>query len=386
MKLPINPLLYLVSLTAVGGIVHSIYKQIGETQVSPNAENERIASDCAEFQSEAETQQPESRGERYSDRPAWELFRDANFTGKVPKEETAEAQAPEEQETPKDEVDLSLVIDLICITAAGDASGVVLNYVQSVEVPEDKELAPRTATRNIPQGRRGQPNIPRDPVGSTSLAPTHHVMIGDALWPKFDYIYLKSVSADASSVTFELRIEDKKTAAGEYPTQEMQKSQLTLPGSLLTRLQGGGATGADTSPVAGARGTSNQPPVVQWEDPGPKTVIKNNQVHFSREDHTFLETKGAEIFNEDVSMKDYSGGSGENKIRGVQIRKISPRVSELGVQAGDVLLSLNGQPVEGMVAAKQLGRKLYNDGVRSFRAEILRRGQRQTVIYNFEKK
>ena len=384
MKLPINPLLYLVSLAAVGGIGNSIFEQIGVSKIDSVEENKKIAEDCAEFLSDAGNLQPENAGERYSDRPAWELFRYANFTGKVEVIATDDPDLTKPEELPKDEVDLSIVIQLVCITVAGDASGVVLDYLQSVEVPEDQELAPRTAERNIPRGRRGQSNIPVAPVSAPSLSPSHHVKVGEPLWPKYDYVYLKSVSADASAVTFELRIEDKKNQAGEYPSQEIRKSQLLVPGNLLGRIRGGDSSSGGTG--TGLTRTVSQPPEEQWEDPGPRTVVRDNQVTFSREDHAFLQSSGAEIFNEDVSMRDYSGGTGENKISGVQIRKISSRVSDFGLQAGDVVISLNGQPVEGMVSAKQLGRKLYNEGVRTYRAEILRRGQRTFVMYKFPPK
>ena len=49
------------------------------------------------------------------------------------------------------------------------------------------------------------------------------------------------------------------------------------------------------------------------------------------------------------------------------------------------MIAINNEPVKGMAAAKRLGRRLYNKGVRSYRVEIMRRGERQTLYYHLNK-
>ena len=51
----------------------------------------------------------------------------------------------------------------------------------------------------------------------------------------------------------------------------------------------------------------------------------------------------------------------------------------------DPIISINGIPVTGMANAKKTGRRLYNKGVRTFRAEILRMGQVIERTYTFKK-
>ena len=94
---------------------------------------------------------------------------------------------------------------------------------------------------------------------------------------------------------------------------------------------------------------------------------------------------GSQIFNEDVQMRDYSAGRGEHKIRGIQLRKLGSRVRHFGAQEGDVIISINNEPVRGMARGRRVARRLYNRGVRSFRVGFMRRGNRMFLTFHMKK-
>ena len=388
MKLPINPLLYLVSLGSLLGIVNEVYQQSADPSLIYNkAKQAKIKSELEKLKREGESDLPNVDRWSYSNTTWWEQLAKVNFIGKVEKApELKTDEEPTEFEQKGEIIQLNTVIQVICIARGGDDTGVVVQYFTDVEVPEDKVVTPSTNVMStIPAGRRNRADIPKATNAGTGPTPPHHINMGDKLWKPYDYVYLKGVTEDASSVIFELRIEDKKNDDGSYPSQPLYKNQLDLPVDVLEKLMAGGPKKTDKNGKTDETAVKPKIPDSVWQDFGKKTVIKNNNVHISERDRAFLEKNGHDVWTNDVTMQDYSGGRGKNKFRGVQVRKVSSRVSQFGVNKGDVLLSLNGIKIKGMAHGKRTGRRLYNDGVRTFRADVLRRGRIVNLTYHFKK-
>lgn len=388
MKLPINPLLYLVSLGSLLGIVNEVYQQSSDpSQFYDKAKQERIKEDLKRLKQEGEIDLPDVNRWNYSNTAWWEQLANVNFTGKVEKapEDLVDKQ-PTDVKPKAETILLNTVLQVICIARGGVDTGIVVKYITDVSVPKGKAVTPSTSVMStIPAGRRKQANIPKITAPTIGATPPHHINMGDNLWQPYDYIYLKGVSEDAYFVIFELRIEDKKDD-GKYPTERIYKNELDLPADVLEKLMAGGPKKNDKNRETDKTLVKPKIPDSVWQDLGRKTVIRNNNVHISERDRSFLENNGQEIFTHDVTMQDYSGGRGKNKFRGVRIRKVSGRVSQFGVKADDVLLKLNGIEIKGMAHAKRTGRRLYKNGARSFRAEILRRGRIVILTYHFKKK
>jgi hypothetical protein len=239
----------------------------------------------------------------------------------------------------------------------------------------------------IPKGRKiGRP-VPQNPAPLQNLgnAPPDHVKIGEALWEPYSHVFLKAVAPDASFATFELRIEDKKDKESGYPTQDVVKGHLDLPPEVLAKMRASHG-GTEENPTGTGNSGRAKAPASAWVDTPKTTVTRDGRVNVARRDQDFFEKNGQNVFNDDVHMRDYSGGSGKHKIRGVQIRKLSGRVRQFGIDEGDVVISINNIKVTGMANAKKVGSRLYKRGARNFRAEILRQGRIITRTYAFKNK
>ena len=87
-----------------------------------------------------------------------------------------------------------------------------------------------------------------------------------------------------------------------------------------------------------------------------------------------------------MHLRDYSGGSGKTRVQVVNVHKLGKQVRRLGVNEGDILISLNGIPVKNKAQAIRVGKRLWRDGVRSFKAVFLRRGREVTMTHHFPHK
>jgi hypothetical protein len=389
MKLPITPLLYLVSLASLGGIGHAVYQYSDKTNDYDAKARDKIKKENKRLKAEGIAAK-DLNNERWDYRKTWfwKQLADVNLTGKIEKkDEPKKLEKEVETELKPEIVQLKDIIEVICIARAGDETGVVIKYTADVEVPENEVVTSSTPSlkNTIPRGRqrgRRRPTPQPAPTQTIGQFPPHHVEVGEALWPKYNFVYLKSVAPDASFATFELRIDDKKDEKGAYPTQDVIKGTLDLPPEILAKMRAGIPLRTDDKGQPIPRKVERS----DWVDTPTTTVSRQTgRVNVSRKDQEFLEKDGANVFTDDVHMRDYSGGSGKYKIRGVQFKKLSGRVRQFGVNEGDVLISINDQKVSGMANAKKVGRRLYNKGVRNFRAEILRQGRIITRTYSFKK-
>ncbi len=108
------------------------------------------------------------------------------------------------------------------------------------------------------------------------------------------------------------------------------------------------------------------PTVTKTQKVGP------NEWHLGSEDRELLGRDNQRVFDEDIGLQSYRG----KRYRGVKISRITKRYASLGINEGDVIVSINGKAVTGKAEAIEIGRAEYERGERSFRIEFLSRGQR----------
>ncbi|MHC4514415.1 MAG: hypothetical protein ACYTGW_21555 [Planctomycetota bacterium] len=391
MKLPINPLLYLVSLACAGGIVLNIMGTVKpRTSYDPKQVEPRIRDDVKKLVEQGGKVLPDIGQYRYDPTdPFWEQFKNANFTGyRAPEPVAVDPVQKSDVAQGALDVNLSEKIVVICISYGGDYTRAVVQYLDQVEVPEEHQTsnsAPAAVAPLANPGGRGRRPPPTLAPQVTSTVPTHHVDLGQHLWKPYDNFYLVEVAEDARSVFFENR--GKPKVEDKFPRQELLKNELGLPEDVAKKLVD------DARRRAGATGTANrttpesqQPAVSKWQDVPETKAIRENEWIVSRNDLGYINQRGNRFIHEDVHLRDYSGGSGKTRVQGVSVHKLGKQVRGLGVSEGDILISLNGIPVKTRAQAIRVGKRLWRDGVRSFKAVFLRRGRQVTMTHHFPHK
>ena len=390
MKLPINPLLYLVSLACASGIVLNIMGTVKpQIRWDRKTVEPRIRDDVKKLVDQGGKVLPDNNQWRYDTNwPFWELFKSANFTGyRAPEPVAKPTGEPKAPALGALDVDLRQKLMLICISLGGDNTRAVVQYLDQVDVPQKfKRKNPATAVP-VPMGNRGgrgrRPPPMTAPISNT--VPAHHVDVGQHLWSPYTNFYLVGVAGDARSVFFEDR--GKPKVKGKYPSQEVLKNELGLPEDVLERLvREARRGGTGTKAPAAASPTGPKQPKTKWRDVENSKPISENEWIVSRKDLGYINQRGNKFIHEDVHLGDYSGGSGKTKIRGVAVRKLSRQARGLGVNEGDILISLNGIKVKNRAQALREGKRLWKKGVRSFRAVFLRRGREITMFHHFPPK
>ncbi len=388
MKLPINPLLYLVSLACASGIVLNIVGTVKPRIQWDRKKVERVRDDVKKLVDQGGKVLPDNNQWRYdANDPFWELFKSANFTGYRAPEPVAKSPGGPKAPPPGGlDVDLREKLMLICISLGGDNTRAVVQYLDQVDVPQRFKPKNPTAVQ-VPMGNRGgrgrRPPPMAVPISNT--VPAHHVDVGQHLWPPYTNFYLVGVAEDARSVFFEDR--GKPKVKGRYPSQEVLKNELGLPEDVLERLvREARRGGTGTKAPAAANPTGPKQPKTRWQDVEKTKLVSENEWIVSRKDLGYINQRGNKFIHEDVHLGDYSGGSGKNRVRGVSVRKLSQRARGLGVNEGDILVSLNGIPVKNRAQAIREGKRLWRKGVRSFKAVFLRRGREVTMIHHFPNK
>jgi hypothetical protein len=388
MKLPINPLLYLASLACAGGIVLNIMATVKpRIRWDRNTVEPKIRDDVKRLVDQGGRVLPDNDQWRYNaSNPFWEQFKTANFTGYKAPEPVAKPTGESKPVAPGGlDVDLRQKLRLMCISLGGDNTRAVVQYLDQVEVP------PKFKSRAAPavpmpmgnrSGRGRRPPLMTTPM--TNTVPTHHVDVGQALWPPYQNFVLVGVAEDALSVFFENRAKEK--VKGHFPRQEVPKNELGLPDDVLERILKVRRGGARPKTQAAVDPRLGDQPKSKWQDVEKTKAIRENEWVVSRKDLGYIDQRGNKFIHEDVHLGDYSGGSGKTKIRGVAVRKLSRRARGLGVNEGDILISLNGIKVKNRAQALREGKRLWKKGVRSFKAVFLRRGQEITMFHHFPNK
>jgi hypothetical protein len=392
MKLPITPLLYLVSLgLAAGSVLLFLQTMKAADARHPNDIEETVKARLKE----GSDREPEGTRDLYggSHQVWWESFRGVNLTGKLPPE--PEGAKPVEQEKPVEvpvkPLDEIFVVMALIHTADGKDSMVVIRYRPdaNVQIPESEMPVAfsgpgdATATRPAAAGRPGA--IPAAAVADPSARLIHRLRLEQKLWKPFDNIRLVRIGEDALSAWF-LR-EDPTKDKSEWKEEEVLKKTLDLPDDVYRKLTEGGMTRA---PLRAP--TSNQPSSTPaessgsaWQDVGPATrELRPGEFHVGSDDDAYLRESTERVL-QDLPLREYRSERGD--IVGIRVvgRIESPELQRFGVREGDVLLDLNGVPTPTRAAAIKTGKEQYERGVRDFRARILRAGQPMTLTYHWKK-
>jgi hypothetical protein len=393
MKVPINPLLYLVSLACAGGIVLNIMGTM-KPRFRWDPKEVELRNQVKTLMERGGKVLPDIGQWRYDViNPFWEQFRSANFTGyRPPVVEVKKDIKKDDTAAGASDVDLNEKIVVVCISYGGDEGdntytrAVVKYRDPQVEVPENlrpSAAGPGDVARPTVPSRGGRrPPTPVIPQ-MTSTVPLDHVELGTPLWKPYQNFYLVEVAEDARSVFFENRAKEK--VDGKYPRQELIKNELGLPEDVAKMLV---EESRRTRPATPNQKTALGPkkPASQWQDLPETKAIRENEWNVSRKDLDYINQRGNKFIHEDVGLGDYSGGSGKHKVQGVSVNKLGHRARGLGISEGDILISVNGIKVKNRAHAIREGKRLWRKGVRTFKAVFLRRGQEITITHHFPDK
>lgn len=371
-RLPIHLLLHVAILGLLAGSGWQFYQALvveGKDETQRKAEREANRDRfLAKLAQGAESAGKVSVGPDYaSNRAFWDALRDANFNGALP-------PPPPTQETTPDVPDVPVVVPqtpledifvLTAVVAAGDSSRIVVRYKPSanVEIPADLTAAAPGAGGDAVPGRPTRQ--PRMPTYGDSLGPVHHVAIDDVLWKPYEHVRLVRVEPDHAVFVRE----DPKVPVEERKEERLYPEALELPQDVLRKLAEGLGVEAAPNEVRAATEPDAGTDTSGWIANERTTEVGANEFHIGSQDRTMFRDDPERVFNQDVGTADYRSRSGST--RGVRITKLAPGYDRFGVREGEILISLNGQPVSGKTEAIRVGKQLYNRGVRTFEGQFL---------------
>jgi hypothetical protein len=419
MKLPIPLFLYLVALGIAGLAGWTVYEMLPLWKESVRvAATKKGQDEGVEGISRGKGQGPVAVDWQYGSSTAawWAGFREVNLIGKLPPPPPDVVVQPEEVVAPKEPVrPLEEIIEIVSVVYDGQAQGkggnthVIVRYQPdaNVQPPEwyirentppvaagaasaaPRDVAPaasrvsgRPGTQQpVPPGRPGaRPATPIPTAPASSMGQVlQKLWIDDQgdprrkpyLWPSFSDIKLVRVASDAQSAFF-VRV-PPPPKEGEQPVEpveeELLKTSMNLSQDVLKelrRLQGReGEAVSRPAPVADA-------PRGSWVDVEETTQIGGIR-HIGRKEEQRFREQGDQVF-EQLNLDTYVSSKGD--VRGLQVRNIDAQLAnQFGVGQGDVLLEVNGRPVQTKAQAMQLGKSDYQRGVRTFVTKWLANGQ-----------
>jgi len=189
------------------------------------------------------------------------------------------------------------------------------------------------------------------------------------LWPPFHDIQLVEVKAHARSAVFKRA--GPPTADGKPGpdvTEELLVSALDLDPKVWEVLQK--LNPADTSrlssggPKARAPNAQNQ----TWEDV-PETVVRGHKVFISRKDQEVMQASPEAILDH-INVEPWRGRL-DPSLTGLRFANVDSNLARYGVEANDVLLSINDEAVSTLAQARVVGKRQYERGVRTFVGKFL---------------
>jgi len=401
-KLSINFLLYTASLGFAGGSGYLFY----ETMSAPEQQTPREIYDEAMASIDSGRKlTPDDRRDEYTEaaKPWWESFSQANFTGALPPEPVAvEDDAETHAPPPVSSMPADEIVNVLSITfdSAGADSWCIVQYKDTNVQPPVNAFTgvanpgyggPVDISRGAAPAAAG-PNAMPSYAGGPVLI--QHLKIGDSLWPPHQNVVLSRISDDGLSVFFKRSQVPEKPGDGDAEAnadggtgepsadseeEKVYKNELGLATDVIEAINDGAA------PIDRPDRGRPKPKVVEvttWIDVGEETrAVRPGEYHVSRKDSEYLRKNAQQVFSEDIAMRSYRSPRGN--ISGVRVMRVSPRLERFGVQAGDVLLELNGVPVKNKAQALKVGKAQYNRGVRLFRAKVLNRyGRVEERSYN----
>jgi hypothetical protein len=403
MRLPINPILYLVSAGLLGASGWLFQQTLTARKSRPPVE---IKDEAEQVVQRGRKLEPEGLTDRYKEdsRPYWMQFKDINLTGKLPPPvEGPQEQQPVQPIAPP-VVPIHELLTVAAILAGGSQDTlVVIRYKPTAGV--EPPLPPSGASVSIggprdtvaaapvqPTERGGNVPLPRGAPPPAALDPTlklvHTMRLEDKLWPPHDNIRLIRIGDDANSVVF-LR-EDPTKDRKEWTEERVVKDSLDLGTKLMQALSGGGAA----RPPANGEGQGDAPDVAPappmqvegyaWQDApdGQTWQDDRGHIHIGSKDQQVFEQDPNQLM-EQVGLRDYQSKSG--RITGVQVRQVPRELARYGLVTGDVVISVNGTPVRNRAEGIKVGKEEYRKGVRSFDVRLWRAGREITLTYHSSK-
>lgn len=392
MKLPVNLLLYTLSAGLLGGVGWVFYQALVEAPKKQRSAND-IKNDVENLIKVGQGKQPPESSWSYLDAAWWSKLKTVNFTGKLPPPPPKPDSGPSVVK-PVESPDTKLedILSGLAIVYKGSLSSCVIRYKPTARVTPPADLA-----RSGPSDVIGAPSAPspgRPPVPGRGPTPMpaavdpsagliHHLKLEDTLWPPYQNVRLVAISDDAQIMTF-LREKDG-VPKEQWKKEDVFRNELGLPEDVNTALKKWMGVGAGSRPSQGSRpqrpNTSDQ--ASGWKPVETTRELDPGQWHISEKDYRYLQDNSERVVNEDIVVQPYKSPQGTRA--GLQITKVSPELSQYGLATGDVILSINGEPVTSKAQAAQAvqaGQKQYERGTREFEIEVLSRGQISKRTYH----
>ena len=118
---------------------------------------------------------------------------------------------------------------------------------------------------------------------------------------------------------------------------------------------------------------------IKWHDPGPTTIRNGNRWMISIADWKKLSKSYADLFsaryssNVTVQLPDQNQTGRDGSVQAIMLRAVPRALASFGVQVGDMLLEINGEPVVDLATATLLLQRQYEYGIRRFELAFLRK-------------
>ncbi|MBK8976495.1 MAG: hypothetical protein IPM29_11310 [Planctomycetes bacterium] len=402
MKLPLN-LLLTVAIVALLGAIGLQFKGLAEDRsrlsFGQDAQLANAQALAKRFEDGQLSAGEANGGPNYAEPIRfWDAFAKANFNGKLPPPPPEQqGDGPGDQNVPPPpppKVPLTDIFQVICIVFDGDQSRIVLQYKpeSNVQPPEDVVAGAQPGVGGFvrdttpQQPRRGGPGTP--PRGSTPRPPGfpaapatgvyfQQLEVGGALWPPHGDIRLVRVADDASHALFARAGEDVPRESWEE--EPVYPEVLGLQQDVLRQLEEGLRIGRQ----GGTRAEPERAPVIvqptDWQPTERTTEVGRGRFNIGTRDRELFRSDPNRIFNEDIGTASYRSATGN--IEGVRITRLAPGYESYGVQEGEIVIAVNGEPVRNKAEGIRVGKRLYERGVRTFEIDFLSSGRRITRTY-----
>jgi hypothetical protein len=381
-KLPINLLLYVAILGLLGGSGYQFLLAVNDDYTLDQQRTRKVHEDLLEKGAARLGQ--DGGGPLYDNSPLWEKFATANFTGKEPPAPVVEPTPDENTQADLGpQIPLEEIFALICIVYDGDQSRAVIRYKDGADVEPPPEMAGRLSSgaSTVPQLTPGRPGPgrpgpsrrgPQVPSFANQQGLVQHLELEDTLWKRYDYIRFVRVADDASHAYF-VR-EDPNVEQKDWKEETLYPEVLDLPQEVLAALSEGGV---DVRRTAVREDVKPEPS--GWVPSDETTQLERNRFNIGNRDRELFQRDPNRIFNQDIGTANYRSPNGTT--RGVRITSIAKGYERFGVQEGEIITAINGNPVGSKTEAIKVGKRLYRRGVRTFNVEFLSRGRSVTRTY-----
>ena len=381
-------LLYLVSLGLFGLAGWIVYEMLSLRKDSVRVS---VANDGSDF---GHLPRVKSGGTaqdwNYRDGDWGAALRNVNLVGKLPTPPAEGGPGHAREASAVEPPPLGEIIELVSLVHDGDTNGrggntyVIVRYKPGADVkppewyiresmsgPATTSGKARSAAAKPPGGDSPIPTAMagRDIMQKICVVDDGDPRHGNRLWPTFDNIKLVGVSSDAQVAWFVRDLPPPKdgSRAPELKEEPLLKTSMHLSAELreeLRRLQGRDA------PVASSNGNTEPSPSPgnAWIDV-PETKVVNGVTHISKKDEERFRDPDELLRQIDVDI--YSGKS----VKGLIVRSVDPGLGKtMGIEAGEVLIEINGHAVRSRSEALERGKDDYQRGVRTFTSKWLSNG------------